>query len=622
MNEIHENKFDRLYFGKDDAERDFTSAGLLRKGFLTTSIFTAVERHHKSLVIGRKGSGKSAICLMLHETLLNHTGTLSSIISPDAISAEEIARFRLTGINDEQAKKLIWKYIFLVQISKFIVEATKREKGESDLPIDIKCIRQFLIDNGEVDDFNFQEKFWRIINKIKASVTLKAWGAEVLASAEAPNEGVSLGSKLEHLEDHLKHALNLVNAYLFHLFVDKVDEIWTNDKGSDQMVIGLLMAAKEINEKFPNVCVTTFLRADIYDMLVFHDRDKLRGDEAHIRWTEEELENLILARANASTDAHMTANQFWYNFFPREIDGVQTYRYMIERTLKRPRDIIQMCNLCADNARIKGESSIGQDIIKNALEVYSNWKLQDLIAEYRFNFPFLNDLLIIFSNTSYVLKRSRIHASFSAIEQGLKDRYPEYKGAFTFDAILNVLYSIAFLGVERNETPVYYYDAPRTVENKDQTFIVHPAFRNALKLELGINPDVFFNDQDLVSERQRASAEFARGRSVVRGHFENPRGWYRDAEEMLFMLEQLYKAMQREDLPTEVAREIDRGMRGVLDKLRYSLKMGLEDFGDVGGLRWALRKYIATMNKRLTEHELLRPNSEASDLMRRLSEIP
>jgi ABC-type multidrug transport system fused ATPase/permease subunit len=58
-----------LYFGKDDAETDFTSSGLLQGSFLKTAIFDQIKSRSKSLVIGRKGSGKSALCLILKKEL-------------------------------------------------------------------------------------------------------------------------------------------------------------------------------------------------------------------------------------------------------------------------------------------------------------------------------------------------------------------------------------------------------------------------------------------------------------------------------------------------------------------------------------------------------------------------
>ena len=84
--------------------------------------------------------------------------------------------------------------------------------------------------------------------------------------------------------------------------MDKVDEIWSDDPSSSQMAVGLLMAAKDINVRFENVSCIVFLRSDIYEQLPFFDKDKLRGDEEAILWTEETLPKLILARAQISTE--------------------------------------------------------------------------------------------------------------------------------------------------------------------------------------------------------------------------------------------------------------------------------------------------------------------------------
>lgn len=54
-----------LYFGRDDAEMDIADGGLLRAGFLPTPAYKAARKARKHLIIGRKGSGKSAICRTL-----------------------------------------------------------------------------------------------------------------------------------------------------------------------------------------------------------------------------------------------------------------------------------------------------------------------------------------------------------------------------------------------------------------------------------------------------------------------------------------------------------------------------------------------------------------------------
>ena len=55
-------------FGKDDAAMD-AKQGFLDKVFLKTSFYHRVRTGQKFLVTGRKGSGKTAICLSLKNAL-------------------------------------------------------------------------------------------------------------------------------------------------------------------------------------------------------------------------------------------------------------------------------------------------------------------------------------------------------------------------------------------------------------------------------------------------------------------------------------------------------------------------------------------------------------------------
>jgi predicted AAA+ superfamily ATPase len=80
-----------LYFGRDDAEMDIAEGGLLREGFLSTSAYVAAQKARKHLIIGRKGSGKSAICRTL---LASPDDSVSiSLVTPDEVSADEMRRF-------------------------------------------------------------------------------------------------------------------------------------------------------------------------------------------------------------------------------------------------------------------------------------------------------------------------------------------------------------------------------------------------------------------------------------------------------------------------------------------------------------------------------------------------
>src|SRR2546423_1032342 len=57
---------DKLDFGMDSAETD---QAFLAKVFLYTSLFDRIKSGKKHLVLGRKGAGKTAVCLKLYDYL-------------------------------------------------------------------------------------------------------------------------------------------------------------------------------------------------------------------------------------------------------------------------------------------------------------------------------------------------------------------------------------------------------------------------------------------------------------------------------------------------------------------------------------------------------------------------
>ncbi|MBW4670294.1 MAG: ATP-binding protein [Cyanomargarita calcarea GSE-NOS-MK-12-04C] len=623
-----------LYFGKDDAETDFKGSGLLQGSFLKTTIYEDIKSRKKSLVIGRKGSGKSALCLMLKKELSLEEKTYVCLVTPDAISADEIRQFQMSGVNEQQSKKLIWKYIFLVQICKFLLEVARNHNDwesssdnsdwsvENDLSHTLNKIRSFLVENNEVDDLNFQEKFWSIINRIQTKITLKAFdqSAEIETNHET-NEGKNFDYKLDFLEKYLEKLLKFFQKYKFYILVDKVDEIWDNDTSSDKTVIGLLMASKQINEIYDNAFCTVFLRADIYEQLQFFDKDKLRGDEVSVTWTSEKLPEIILERAKASTkNRDLTSDSFWSEYFPQQINTETTSDFILSYTLMRPREIIQLCNLCVDTARREGSITVECKHITQAIDSYSNWKLNDLIGEYIINYPFLNDLLILFSNTSYVVPRQCFEIVFERVIPALEERYSNYKNYLNIDTVLNILYGIGFLGVERVDKSVFYYQNAKTVEETDKVFIVHPAFRNALKCTSSIDIEGY-SATDGIGNFKRYFSEIQRGRSATRVTGEILRS-QPDRDGGISYLRKMLDAFRtiviKEEIPVEVKNEISRNLSVMIKQIDEFTENS--DYPDMQGeiIRINIITYLSKLKEKLSATGFV---SEKSSMSRELDKL-
>ena len=608
---------EQLYFGKDDAESDIARGGLLRQGFLRTKAYEAALQGTKTVIIGRKGSGKSAICLMLKATL--EGSNRASLVTPDEISAEEIRRFQLAGIAPELSKHLIWRYIFSVQIAKYLITFAKGSP-EHDAAKEVSELRRFLIDNGEVDDLSFTEKFWKVVERLKGSVSLEAFTIKLKTELEHPSPGVQTSDKLDLIEGRVLAAAKKLGfneqSDPFYLLVDQIERIWSNDRESDSTVVGLFLASKHIRQKFDFVICTLFMRTDIYEKLQFADRDKFRGDEFHIDWDAPKLLELILARATASCGNSVTSKTLWKDVFPSSIAGEDVTTFLVGRTLMRPRDIIQFCNACRDKARTNGNNSIAEVDLKEALSLYSSWKLSDLQNEWMVNYPFLADLFVLFSNSTFLLRREAFEKTFSLIQKDLIARYPTLGSNVSADRVLSILYAIGFLGVVNGGTTRYFYQTTgeRRIEPQDREFVIHPCFRDALQSTSAIDLTPFASTLDnfeikrarfLAEDSPQFATQLFRGGRSQRGLSYSRSN-----------LERLRRVVVKSSLPDEVRSEISDSVNAMEMDVSRAFDSGELTLIQITSER--VFRHLTVLRRKLHDHQWL---GQDKDLTYTLDEV-
>jgi hypothetical protein len=217
----------------------------------------------------------------------------------------------------------------------------------------VDALRRFLAANVENSDFKFHEKFWRMLHRLKSSLSLEAFGGKIALEVEAPSDGLKKNNQLEVIENNIALALKDLGCSGRHpaplLLVDRLEELWTNDPDSDAMVIGLLLAVKQLPQRFEGVRCVVFLRSDIYDLLEFGERDKLPGEEMRIDWNRGALQEVLRARASSSWGRDIAPAELWGSIFPSVVDVRRTGDYLIDHTLMRPRDVIQLANRCRES---------------------------------------------------------------------------------------------------------------------------------------------------------------------------------------------------------------------------------------------------------------------------------
>ncbi|MBE8476922.1 P-loop ATPase, Sll1717 family [Streptomyces justiciae] len=481
----------QLNFGREDAERDATEGLLLRGGFLENAAYRGALSGRKMLIIGRKGSGKSAICMRLMSDG-GHDGD-KILITPDEAAGEEIRRFELQGLPGDSAKELIWRYVFAVHAARHIVAHAKGAHAGHRLD-SVKALGRFLKQNGESPDATpgngrLGERLAQGARGLQTSLALEAFGVKASMDLGQPSssEGAGALKQLEVVEQGVVKAFGElgcdgdVHAPLL-LMVDQLERVWSAEPDSNSMVIGLLLAAKHAASQYGrSVRFLLFLRADIYDSLSFGEGDKFHGDELRIVWTQQALKDLVLARARASVREELSEERLWKDLFPATVEGEDTATYLLRHCLPRPRDAIQFLNACQDEAGLKGQRErITEADVDQAGRQFSTWKRKDLASEYEVAHPFLKHLFLLFENTGYVVSRSTLATRYEAAAASIHAKFPAYVDTLTLTGIIGVLYEVGFLGVRRGNDVVFADGHHLPVQPHETEFQIHPCFRAAL----------------------------------------------------------------------------------------------------------------------------------------------
>jgi hypothetical protein len=291
----------KIDLGKDEAEQDQR----LKEYFLKTSSYKNALDGTKTIVIGRKGSGKSAIFTLMRDEL-EEQGTLVIPITPDQYSWSALRNYRETEILPIQAHANAWKLTLLASAVWKMYNSGLLD-NRSKLVRDYK---KYLRDAYIIDQNNWLFNIIKdILEKVKTQWVSFEFG-------EAPVTPLRVTEEIKSL---------LLNEWPpgknLRILIDRLDDSWDASDESKNLIIGLLKSANDINAIFSGkITVSVFIRSDIYDTLFFDDKDKLRQNEETLFWDNEELKDVVCERVKVSLVLKNADNaEIWRNMFSSEI---------------------------------------------------------------------------------------------------------------------------------------------------------------------------------------------------------------------------------------------------------------------------------------------------------------
>jgi hypothetical protein len=438
-----------------------------------------LESYDRPIIVGRRGTGKSALAYRLSKYWSNKPKTAIIKISPEeeqVIGLREIfEQFGDKYLHIKAGTKMAWRYAIYMEV---IIDLGNHYKFKSNL--DISQIR---------DHF----KFWG--NK-RQSISTKI--RHKLKSIF--NENESTQSRIAELSDKLD--LDLIEEVLLEaleksgiqyiVFADRLDEGYSPDNLGIAIVDGFVQAAIDIKSRIDErVVAFAFIRDNIYRAISKLDPDftrNIEGQTLRLHWDEYNLFNLVCNRMKeAFSCSQENSVRIWNQYVAREMKGREGFRLALKLTLYRPRDILVLLNEAFLRANSNGRSEIILEDIDATAKTISMNRLNDLHKEYEYIFPSLDEFTGAFYGCSAELTYTD---SFERIDSVLKkDRLEKNKqqDIFLFDdsrQVLQRLYSVGFIGIhnEQSASFVFCHDGkdPDKAFTNDTRLLIHPCYWLAL----------------------------------------------------------------------------------------------------------------------------------------------
>lgn len=471
----------KVKFGRLAAEREIDEG--LKEYFLETGTFIRLREGDKSILLGNRGSGKSAIIKMLSD-YYKQKGCLVIELLPEDYSYEMLAKTSISQ-NEEKwikasAYTAAWKYLIYVIAMKFYMEDSNTVVKSKAKPI-----YDYIRKNHKGYD---KQNNWEILtNYIKRIEGIKIGTYEAGIKTKQLQELY----KLEDINNLLPYLKILTKRKPIIFLIDELDKGWDASEEAQAFISGLFQASVTLNQLSDKFKVIISLRKELYDNipLLYEDYQKYNDMFEIIEWNRDNLFELITKRISYSLPQTKEKDDIekWNTVFTDVIQGESTFNYIINRTLNRPRELIQFCIDSKERAVEIRADKIDINAIITSEVKYSDKRTKDIAMEYKFQYPKILNVFEMFRGKHSIMSRDDLeHLILTAFDKsnGIRD-CSTWLTNQTEEFLITVLWQIGFLKIEttcyiNGELKKGYYGINEinqsNIGNID-SFMIHPMFR-------------------------------------------------------------------------------------------------------------------------------------------------
>ncbi len=455
----------------------------LRTYFVPTGQYNEAKRGHARLVVGRKGSGKTAIFYSVRSTYKPSHDHLVLDLKPEGhqfIKLREAILSDLTPGLRQHVLTAFWNYLLLMEIAvKIVKDEAKYAYRDFQKKDAYEKVLKAYGGDGQIDEADFSERLLRLVDDI---LSRRKDIPKITSTAEVTQ--LIYKQDIRILAESLSDYFVISQKQDIWMLIDNLDKGWPVSIATSEDILilkCLLEATRKLQRQFETRNVEfhslVFIRNDIYQHLLLDPADRGKDTSVLLEWNDPEVfKEILRKRIVSSTSIDEPFDVLWQNFFDTHVNGVESFSYILERTLMRPRELLQFTRECINVAINRNHNKVMQDDILKAEESFS----EDLLVEVNLE---LQDVTPEYLDIPYAFIGSKIVMSKTEVTERLLDaKVPPDK----LDNVISLLLWFGFVGIYVNADDERYsyqfqHDTKLMVAGLRQfSYCINPGFRTAL----------------------------------------------------------------------------------------------------------------------------------------------
>lgn len=471
-----------LTFGASSAENEFRELGYY---YLEIDAFQRSLRREARVVLGRKGSGKTALFFQVRNHVRRNPTNVVLDLKPEGyklLKFKEVVLGLLEAGTVEHTLTAFWEYLLLLEICQKLLENDKRRHmRDGRLYEPYRRLAHFYESDEYVAEGDFSERMSTLLQRIRQDFDATFPSGRVTRLSQAQVTELLYRHDVPQLRTQVITYLKFKES-LWLLF-DNLDKGWPTHgiRREDLILIRTLLEAtrkleRELLSHGVEAHTLIFLRNDVFELLVEETPDRGKEAEVGVDWTDPDLLRELVRRRivfNALPEDR-SFDELWRTICVSHVHGEESSQFLIDRSLMRPRSLLDLVNYCRSCAVNLGHPRIEVEDIKKGLSLYSTDLVREIGLEIRDVLPEGEHILYAF-----------VDAPSRLTEQNLSELLRQFDLTPEQEArIIDILLWYGVLGLVRGDGDIEYiysanYDI-RLLKGKIRKAVEGPVF--------GINP--------------------------------------------------------------------------------------------------------------------------------------